>query len=183
MYNIHSHNKRFNQTRYDLFGINSPINLRDHIEIPDSYKTGLVKCRIIYDKKIRAVEFKQYRFTPIRHVKIVHTDTDYTYKWIERDDLDSLYAQKAQYDDILIVKKGRITDTYYGNVALFRDGKWYTPKRPLLKGTQRDKLILSQRVLEKELLLKDLGKFSKLAIFNALRPFGDVVLPIQAIIQ
>ena len=183
VYNIHQHNKRFNQTRFNLYGISNKENLRHHILVPEKYKKGLVKCRLIYDQQIKKIEFHSYHARAIRHLKLVRASVDYQYKWTNREALDKLYMQKQPFDDILIVKDDRLTDTYYGNIALYRDGKWYTPKYPLLKGTQRAKLLLNQKIFEKDLKSKDLIKFTKLAVFNAMRPFGEVILPIKAIIQ
>ena len=47
-----------NYSKFKLFGINEKINLLEHIVIPDICKNGLFKCKVIYDKIIKKVEFE-----------------------------------------------------------------------------------------------------------------------------
>ena len=85
-------------------------------------------------------------------------------------------------DDILIIKNNYVTDTYYGNVALFQDGNWYTPKHPLLNGTRRQNLLDKGRIFEKDIHVKTLENYSRIAIFNAMIPMGSCVLSIKDLV-
>lgn len=183
VYNIEKHNLRFNLTRQRLFGIAKPINLRKIISIPTDYKSGLVKCRILYNTSISRVEFHPYHAKIINTLKCVYSNIDYSYKWVDRKDLDQLFSEKGDCDDILIIKNQKITDTYYANTAFYKHGKWYTPKHPLLKGSQRAKLLEKKKLIEKEILIEDLKDYSKVAVFNAMRPFGELILPIKSVKQ
>ena len=65
----------------------------------------------------------------------------YSLKLTDRSQINRLLKQKGNYDDILIVKNGFITDTSISNIIFYNGSKWITPAAPLLKGTCRDKLL------------------------------------------
>lgn len=66
---------------------------------------------------------------------------DYRYKSTDRKELEALYALRGNQDDVLIVRNNLLTDTSIANVALEKEGVWYTPRTPLLKGTKRALLL------------------------------------------
>jgi 4-amino-4-deoxychorismate lyase len=78
---------------------------------------------------------------------------------------------KGTCDEVLIACDGYITDTSYSNVALFDGLEWVTPANPLLKGTQRAKLIASGLAKEKEVTISDLKQYKKLVLVNAMLEF------------
>ena len=51
----------------------------------------------------------------------------YSYKYTTRGSLNELLTKRERYDEILIVKKGFITDTSYSNIIFFDGIKWLTP--------------------------------------------------------
>ena len=88
-------------------------------------------------------------------------------------ELNKLYEKCQDADDILIVKKGYLTDTSIANIALF-DGEWKTPKYPLLKGTTRQRLLDNGKIHEDDIKVQDIGRFSKVALLNAMIDF-DII--------
>ncbi len=88
------------------------------------------------------------------------------------DELLNKHANEPE-EEILIIKKGLVTDTSYTNVALLKDEKWYTPAEPLLRGTQRAKLISEGKIIEQTIHLKDLHLYSKIKLFNAMMEFDS----------
>lgn len=86
-----------------------------------------------------------------------------------------LYDKRAHADDVLIVKKNRLTDTYYCNTAFLEKGIWYTPEQPLLRGTQRDFLISKKVIIPADLTIKDLGRFEKIRLFNSMITWEDAM--------
>jgi len=60
--NLEYHTQRINRSLSELFGIKKEINLRSFIKVPGDALTGVVKCRIEYDRKIRKIEFQPYCF-------------------------------------------------------------------------------------------------------------------------
>lgn len=182
--NLKFSNLRFNNARRQVFGVETEINLADKINIPDSYKQGIVKCRILYGASIDAVEFEHYRVKYIQSLRIVHDDTaDYTYKWADRGWLNELLKQKGNCDDILIVKDGFVTDTSHTNIIFYDGENWVTPATFLLNGTQRQKLLSEGKISEKEIKTKDIFNYPKARAINAFfdLDFG-VDIPVENII-
>lgn len=195
--NIIYHQTRLNKTIQHHFRGNQKINLRSivkkHLEVwkgqnyqsfeEDWNMPHKIKCRIIYGQEIEKVEFIPYVDRPIQTIKLVYYDEiDYTYKSVNRRTLDQLYQQKNDCNDIIVVKNRQLTDTYYGNIAFLQKGKWYTPKTPLLKGTMRSYLINKKVITPRDIKVSTINDFEKIAIFNAMIPFGSKVIDISSII-
>lgn len=70
----------------------------------------------------------------------------------------------------MIIKNGLISDTTIANIAIYLDGIWITPKKPLLKGTTRDRYLKEGKLIEKDISAEDL-KASKIALMNAMIDF------------
>ena len=166
--NLDGHNHRMNFTRNRHFHEIRNLDLREAIEVPTKFSFGIVKCRVIYGRKIEKIEFEHYKFKNPRSFFLVFSnEIDYNYKFVERESLDKLYTQKKA-DDILIVKNGLFTDSYYANIALLKNGIWYSPKEPLLKGTFREKLIKNKKIVLKDIPYESIYNFEKIKIFNAM---------------
>ena len=85
----------------------------------------------------------------------------------------------ARFPDVLIVRNNLLTDTSIANVALEKEGVWYTPRTPLLKGTKRA-LLLEQGVLTECDIPSDvISSYSHIALFNAMIDFQSLVLEIN----
>ncbi len=165
--NLDFHQKRFDHARSELFH-KDPISLEHEIAIPEEAKSGLFRCRITYAEKIQKIEFLPYRLREIKSLKLVHDDEiNYQYKYADRERLNHLFSLRGECDDIIIIKNGKATDSYTGNL-LFADGEtWFTPRNPLLKGTQRHRLLESDLIVEKTITEKDIHSYKKVGIINA----------------
>ena len=109
-----------------------------------------------------------------------YVDTiDYTYKSTNREELNSLYAQRETADDILVVRNGYLTDTSISNIALYDGNTWFTPSCPLLKGIKRAELLDKHLIQEKEILHTQLGSYFRIMLFNAMIDWGQIVIPID----
>ena len=168
VYNIEWHNRRFNQTRLDIFGLDKSINLIEYINPPP---IGLFRCRIVYDIDIISIEYIPYSPKVINSFKIVQSNIDYKYKYSNRDELNSLKESANGYDDIIIEKNGLLTDTTIANIAFFDGNEWITPKTPLLKGTIRAKLVNRGFLIPKDINSDKLKHFSNFALMNAMIGF------------
>jgi 4-amino-4-deoxychorismate lyase len=82
--------------------------------------------------------------------------------------LNTLFAQRNDADEILIIKKGMVTDSLYCNVAFSNEQQWFTPSTPLLPGTQRAFLLDSGIIQEAEISETDMLKYSHIKLFNAM---------------
>ncbi|HHH51079.1 MAG TPA: hypothetical protein ENK76_01745 [Campylobacterales bacterium] len=168
IYNIEWHNKRYNKTRLDIFGIDKSINLEDYINTP---KVGLFRCRIVYGIDIISIEYIPYTLQNSNSFKIVQSDIDYKYKYINREELNRLKESASGYNDIIIEKNGLLTDTTIANIAFYDGSNWITPKTPLLEGTVRSKLLNEGALIAKDINSDDLKYFSNFALMNAMIGF------------
>ncbi len=180
-YNLDLHNKRFNNTREELFKIKEHINLMDYLKVREFDKSGLFKCRIVYSEEIHYIEFVPYVIRQVKSLKLVNTCIDYSYKYEDRKDINDLLKLHENCDDILMVKYDKLTDTSAANIAFFDNNRWYTPACPLLKGVKREELLQNKTIFEEELRTSDLKKFHKAAIISTMVDFGELIIPVSNI--
>lgn len=168
--NLEYHNRRFNSSRLEKFGIAEELDLGTHIRVPENAVSGVYRCRVLYRSQIEEIQFVPHEERIVRSLKLVQCeDVDYAVKYADRDRLMSLFELRGDCDEILIIKQGYITDTSISNIT-FRlpDGSWITPDTPLLKGTMRMHLLETGRLTEASVRPGDLGRFSGAKMINAL---------------
>ena len=167
----------YHQNRYEKvlksFGIKKFKNLKEYITPP---KNGLYRCRIVYDLENNlSITYHLYKKREINSLKLVYDDTiEYSVKSINREKLNQLYEQRERCDDVLIVKNSFITDTSIANIALLKKGIWYTPKNSLLQGTTKIRLLEEGKMVEKDILVKDIYNYERVALLNAMIDF-DII--------
>ena len=167
--NLDYHNERFNRTRKELFGCSDILDIGNYIKIPSK---KLLKCKLVYADEIIDIDFAPYMKKEIKSLKLMSDDNiDYKYKYSNRDSINELYEQKGDFDDIIIVQNGFITDTSIANIAVFLDDKWLTPDKPLLEGTCRQRYIESGLLKTADITVAMLKNAKKIAILNAMRDF------------
>ena len=132
---------------------------------------------------IELIEFEPHQHRRVESLKLVHADEiDYRYKYADRSKLQSLYLQRGDCDDILIVKKGRLSDSFYANVIFRKGNDWITPDTPLLPGTMRASLLNRGLIREESLKPDDLSLFQGIKLINALHDIHNTIeLPMEAI--
>ncbi len=176
--NIEYHNQRCNSSRKAIFGVSNMLDLRRYIDT-SNVKDGEVKCRITYDQEVRKIEYEPYSIRDIRSLAYVEIGSfSYKHKYADRKRLKEFFDQRGNKDDILMTKKGMITDTYYANVALLQNGKWYTPENPLLKGSYRARLLSNGKISKAKIHIDQIDTFEAITIFNAMIPFKRIVIKI-----
>ncbi len=168
IHNLEHHQERMNLSVYKLTGENNRIFLSDELSVPAEFSAGLFKCRVVYTDRIELVEFIPYIRRDIRSLKLIHADIDYSCKYEDRSGLNSLFAQRGECDDILIIKDGLVTDSSSANIA-FTDGQlWFTPAKPLLHGTKRSRLIAEKKLIERDITAAEIKRFTHASIINAM---------------
>ncbi len=187
LFNLSFHNERMNRARIELFGETSIIDLEKILQVPIEKKAGLFKCRVTYNREISKIEWLEYVPQKIARVKTVECDEiDYSYKYADRK-IFGLLKKKIDCRDneeILIIKNGVVTDTSFSNVVFFDGKNWFTPSVPLLKGTQREKLLRDKLIVEGEIKAEQLKKFVSFKLINAMLEFDSTPsLQIQLIIR
>lgn len=180
--NLKFHERRMRNTMKRFFPECDVPDLSSVIECPKRYD-GRTRCRIVYGENIEEVEYLPYKIRKVEYLQAVECNSiDYSYKYEDRNNLNRLYYLRGECDDVLIIRNGLITDTSIANVALLNYyGKWETPTTPLLKGTMRSYLLNRGIIKEKEIKFSSLHTYRKICLFNAMIPFGEVVLPTAAI--
>lgn len=172
--NLAFHQARFERTRRESMGIKNHPLLENIIQVPDGLDKGIFKCRVIYDREIVRLEFESQNIRAVKTLKLVVSNTiSYRYKYADRAELNKLFEQRNSCDDILIVKDGNITDSYYANVALWDGFDWYTPDSPLLPGTMRASLLSDGSLLEKRVRVEEINKYEKIRLINAMNSLHE----------
>ena len=166
--NLSYHQARFDKSQKDLFAITNRIDLNTVIKAP---KSGLYRCRILYDEIIRSIEYIPYKEKNITKLKVVPSDITYNYKYADREALNTLLEKERNYDEIIIEKEGYLTDTTISNIAFYDGEKWLTPGHPLLPGTMRAKLLNEGFLHKKEIKKEDLKNYSQIALMNSMIGF------------
>jgi len=181
--NLSYHQRRFNGSREQVLGIGEHPRLEQVIGIPGGLDKGLFKCRVLYGEKVERIEFEPYHRMVINSLKMLESEEiSYEYKFGDRSALTALYEQRGTCDDILIVKAGCVTDSYFANVVFWDGQDWITPDTPLLAGTMRASLLDQGMLKEARILKKDLEGFQKLRLINALNDLsGAMDIPMEAV--
>lgn len=173
--NLEFHQSRFESAQKEHFGVSPKINLYKEINIPESLRKGLFRCRVSYSTQIDKIEFLQHNYREIRSLKIVEDkEIDYHLKYADRKRLQELFDKRGNCDDIIIVKNGFISDSFAANIVLFDGKNWVTPDTPLLSGTQRAKLLKEKKITEQRIRLEDLWNYKKTGLINALNNLEEM---------
>ena len=152
----------------------NPLRIFHDLEKQNKKRNGLYKVRLLYDEKGFVAEFLSYRLPAVQTLLPVFDDSiDYSYKFSQREALNSLKAKKKSADDVLIIKNGMVTDTTFTNVLFFDGKKWVTPKTPLLAGTKRACLLNQKRIYLSDIPFESLYKYQKVRLVNAMIKFHD----------
>ena len=173
--NLHYHQYRLDRSMEELFTAAENVDLRQVISIPENCKSGVFKVRVLYGQTIDKIEIKPYKYRSIQSLKVVTQESiDYHLKYTDRQILQNLYAQRANCDDIIIVKNGFVTDSFAANLLFFDGKRWFTPESPLLKGTKRQLFLDQGIIFEKEIREVDIKNFQQIGLINAMIDFSEM---------
>jgi 4-amino-4-deoxychorismate lyase len=181
--NIIYHNQRFNRSRRHFFETTQAIDLYHFLKVPPSYATGTVRARIIYSQHIEDIQYAAYQKKEINNLKLINTNIEYDFKYLNRQVINELYAKRELADDVLLVKQGYITDSSYANLVFKNTKGLFTPKQPLLAGTKRQKLLDEKQIHPLVIGPEMLAEFSHFCLINAFLDLDETAfLPISNII-
>lgn len=182
-FNLFYHEQRMRKSLESLCGADEDVNLEKLFSELDVPQAGLYKCRIVYDEVSKSVEFSPYTPKKINSLKLVESNgISYEYKYTDRKDLDKLFEKREDCDDILIIKKGLVTDASYANIVFRKEKLWYTPWSPLLKGTMRQKLIDDNVIIPEQILEEDLQSYKTFKLINAMIGFDAPEIDVANIV-
>ncbi len=168
IHNLGYHQQRCDKSRQLLFNSHDILDLSSYINAP---KSGLYRCRILYAEHLHSIEYIPYTPKEIQSLRIVSSEIEYSLKYANRDALNALLESNKDVDEVIIEKKGYLTDTTISNIAFFDGEQWVTPEKPLLEGTMRAKLIDEGFLHPKQISKEDLKNYSQVALMNAMIGF------------
>lgn len=129
--------------------------------------------------KIRAIRLIPYQRRSISKLRLVQLpeDFDYSYKYADRCFFDRVKATLPDDEEPIFVRQdGTITDTSFTNVLMETEDGYFTPARPLLRGTQRESLLRRGLIAEHDhLTLTHLTHARSLLLINALLPLEEAL--------
>lgn len=168
------HQQRVEATMHRFFPAHHfSWKLHDCIHIPEIFRQGKIKCRIVYDAHRFDVQYESYVPKVIRTLKQVeaHPPLKYAYKFSDRTALEALLNGRGDADEILICRDGWVTDLSFASIAFRKGGAWYTPALPLLAGTSWKRLVYEGKLIPSPIHQKDILLFDCYKIFNAMLDF------------
>jgi 4-amino-4-deoxychorismate lyase len=182
--NLFYHEQRMNRSLKLLCGHQDHIDLEQLFGNIDYPKDGLFKCRITYDESQREIEFVPYQYKPVSTLRIIeHDRISYEFKYADRKNINRLFDLRKNCDDILIVKRGLVTDSSYSNIIFKRGKHWYTPWSVLLKGTMRAQLLERNLIREEEIRIEDIKTFESFKLINAMLEFDSPEIDVSNIVS
>jgi 4-amino-4-deoxychorismate lyase len=177
------HEERMHRTLMQVTGMKPTHSLSQLLDLELRPLRGLYKCRVVYSEDNHYVEHVPYTMKPIGSLKVVPGDSiDYKYKFENRTELNNMFSQRGACDDIIIVKKGFVTDASYANLLLKFGNDWVTPTTCLLNGVMRQCLLADGKIREDEIRVNDLFKFESVKLINAMVGMEGNEVPISKII-
>lgn len=140
---------------------------------------SIYKLRFEYDLLgVYNVMLTPYKQKDIRRLflSLISSLDVYSYKWLNRSAL--LHPQVDPTAEVLFTYQGYLTDTSYSNIVLETySGERISPRRPLLRGLQRQYLLDQGEITLADLTLDDLLQCKCVHLINAMLPLGRLCLP------
>ncbi|MCW8953928.1 MAG: aminotransferase class IV family protein [Sulfurimonas sp.] len=168
LFNMSYHQARYESVLKEL----GDSDIKDLKECLNPPQFGTYRCRLVFTSENITVSYHEYNKRDISSLKLIfNNDIEYSMKSTCRDEIDTLFAQRGEGDDILIIKDLLVSDTSIANIAFYKEGSWITPKTPLLKGTTRARLLDEGKITEADIKVQDLRTFSQVALLNAMIDF------------
>lgn len=182
-HNLFYHEQRMLRSLDLLFGSNEDFQLEKFLSRIAYPKQGLFKCRIVYDDSAKEASFIPYEPRAIKLLRIVEHDLiSYEFKFFDRNTINRLFDLREQCDDILIIRRGMVTDCSYSNIVFRKGNTWCTPWSALLKGTMRQNLLEKNSIQAEEIKKKDIRSFDACKIINAMLEFDSPEIPVSNIV-
>ncbi len=167
--NLQYHTMRMQRAWKDIFHVENPFNLVEVLRKQPAPATGLFKCRIIYDTKLTEMAFERYGVRKVHSLKMIHdNEVSYEHKFNDRGILESHFKKRDHCDDVLIIKKGLVTDTSYANIIFKRKEEWFTPATCLLPGTMRQQMIDNGKIQIMVMKANQISLFEKFKLINSM---------------
>ena len=167
--NLPYHEARMERAWTELFPQAQPLALAEMLTKLEFPKIGLYRCRVSYDSEWRGVEFIPYEIREVQTLKLVYDNAiAYKHKFKDRKNLERLFVQRGECDEVLIIRNGLVTDTSYANILFKKGNDWVTPSSCLLPGTMRQYLIDRKAVTVREIRADEIQSYESFKLINAM---------------
>jgi len=178
------HEERMNRSVEEVLHSNQKFNLEEILSSINLPPKGLNKIRLVYDEEIRLVDVTPYKQKDIRQLKIVYDNAiSYYYKYENRIELENLFSQRDDCEDVIIIKNYQVTDTSYANLIFRKNNQWFTPKTFLLNGTTRKRLLEKKIIFEEKITINDIYRYEKVKLINAMLQFDGPEIDVSQIVS
>ena len=182
-YNLSYHERRMARSLQHLFNKSASIGLEELLHETPFPSKGLYKCRLVYDDVATDIEYTPYQYRSVSRIKVVEDDLiAYPFKVVEREPINRLFAMRGDCDDVLIIRRGDVTDCSYANIVFRRGSNWFTPASPLLDGTMRQQLLDKNKITAREIRKEDIRSFDTCKIVNAMLEFDSPEIDVTDIV-
>jgi 4-amino-4-deoxychorismate lyase len=182
--NLDYHQTRIDRAMGEFYSDSPKIDLKKFLHSCPMPSIGLHKVRIVYDNEIQSIQISHYTPREIKKLKLVPYDSiSYAHKFEDRTELEKLFAQRGECDDVIIVKSNKITDASFANLVFMREGNWFTPSSYLLNGTMRQQLLDQKIIFEEEILASELSKYKKVKLINSMLLFNAPEIDVSQIVE
>ena len=169
------HQLRVDRTFNHFFHGIKPLSLFNILPVYPS--KGKHKLRIVYDASGYTTEITPYRNPAVESLQTVtHNTISYAYKSLDRVELEILWGKRGKADDIMIIQNGLVTDSYYANLAFYKQGQWYTPKSPLLQGVKRQVLLQQGKLIAIDMPIQTTKLYTHISLINAMLDLEEVMI-------
>jgi 4-amino-4-deoxychorismate lyase len=183
LFNLAYHEQRMNRAFETFYGSDRRISLQTILAQYSYPKSGLYKCRILYNDLTLEVNFTPYIPKTISRVKVIDDDEiSYSYKFEDRREIESLFDLRQDCDDILIIKEGKVGDCSFSNIVFKKGDTWFTPASCLLRGTMRQKLLDEKKIFELDISKNDIRSYETFKIINAMLEFDSPEVVVSNIV-
>jgi 4-amino-4-deoxychorismate lyase len=182
-YNLSYHERRMVRSLKYLFNKTGRIRLDELLHETPFPQKGLYKCRLLYNDVAKQIEYTSYEPRKVNRLRIVEDDLiTYPFKLVKRQPINRLFAMRGECDDVLIIRRGKVTDCSYANIAFRKGSNWFTPASPLLEGTMRQQLLDKNKVTAREIRREDIRSFDTCKIINAMLEFDSPEIDVSDIV-
>ena len=182
-YNLSYHEQRMTRSLGSLFNRKEPVILEKLLHDTSFPSQGLYKCRVLYDDDATEIGYTQYEPRKVNRIKVVEDNTiSYSFKYADRRSINRLFELRGGCDDVLIIRRGLVTDCSYANIVFRKANHWFTPASPLLQGTMRQQLLDKNKITAREIHKDDIRSFDTCRIINAMLEFDSPDIDVSNIV-
>lgn len=168
------HENRFLKSYKAYYNKTPSFGIFDFVEFSALKPAIKYTLKISYNEKESDWVISEYlNKLPHRLQVVIDNQISYHIKFSDRKKLNELHAKRDNADDVLILKKGLVTDTSYANILFKKGSLIVTPKKPLLKGTCRARIIKEFSIKQKDIQLHQVHYFTHFQLINAMNDYDE----------